>query len=368
MTPQRAELARTTLAVLFILALIAGSGWVLLPFLGAFLWAATIVIATWPVLLALEKAFGGRRAPAVAVMTITMLAIFVLPVGLAVRALASRADDIAALSTLVAGLEIPAAPAWLGKIPVVGEKIAGTWNEIAGGGPDELMNRVAPYLHSLGTWFAQNAGSVVSFAIHFLIMVILAAVLYSGGEGWAEWLRRFARRLADERGDRVAVLAAQAIRGVALGVVVTALLQTALGVLGLVVAGVPFASLLGALMFMLCIAQIGPFIVLVGATVWVYMHSGPLAGVLMLAWTLVVGLMDNVVRPVLIKRGADLPLLLIFTGVVGGMISLGIIGIFVGPVLLAVTYTLLDDWIRSAPVAVPTGVAAAEQAEPDRRA
>jgi predicted PurR-regulated permease PerM len=361
MTAPRAELARSTLGVLFILALIVGSGWVLAPFLGAFLWAATIVIATWPILIALERAFGGRRGPAVAVMTVTMLAIFVLPVGMAVRALATRADDIAALSTLIAGLQIPAAPAWLAKVPLVGERVVPAWNEIAAGGPDELMIRLEPYLRSLGTWFAQRAGSVASFFIHFLIMVVLAAVLYSGGEKWADWLRRFARRLADERGDRVAVLAAQAIRGVALGVVVTALLQTLLGSLGLVVAGVPFASVLGALMFMLCIAQLGPTIVLLGATVWVYMHSGTLAGVLMLAWSLVVGLMDNVVRPVLIKRGADLPLILIFTGVVGGMISLGIIGIFVGPVLLAVTYTLLDDWIR--PVPEPAAVSAARQGE-----
>jgi predicted PurR-regulated permease PerM len=350
MTTQRSEIARTTLAVLFIIALIAGSGWILRPFLGAFLWAATIVVATWPILIRLERRFGGRRGPAVAVMTIAMLAIFVVPVAVAVRALATRADDVAALASLLSGLQIPAAPAWIGELPVVGERIASGWNEIASAGPDQLVTRLEPYLRSLGTWFAQHAGTLASFFIHFLIMVVLAAVLYTGGEKWGEWLRRFARRLAGERGDRVAVLAAQAIRGVALGVVVTALLQTILGALGLAVTGVPFASVLTALMFMLCIAQLGPILVLLGATAWVYVHSGPVAGTLMLAWSLAVGLMDNFVRPVLIKRGADLPLLLIFVGVVGGMVSLGIIGIFVGPVVLAVTYTLLDDWTRSAAV------------------
>ncbi len=138
------------------------------------------------------------------------------------------------------------------------------------------------------------------------------------------------------------MLAAQAIRGVALGVVVTALLQTILGGIGVAIAGVPFAAVLTAIMFMLCIAQLGPILVLIGATVWVWMHSGAVAGTVMLIYSLAVGLMDNFVRPVLIKRGADLPLLLIFTGVVGGLVSLGLIGIFVGPVLLAVTYTLLN--------------------------
>jgi predicted PurR-regulated permease PerM len=101
-------------------------------------------------------------------------------------------------------------------------------------------------------------------------------------------------------------------------------------------------------MFLLCIAQLGPLLVLIAATVWVWMHSGAVAGTIMLVYALVVGLMDNFVRPVLIKRGADLPLLLIFTGVVGGLVSLGLIGIFVGPVLLAVTYTLLNDWVARA--------------------
>jgi predicted PurR-regulated permease PerM len=189
---------------------------------------------------------------------------------------------------------------------------------------------------------------MASLLVQFLITTIFAAVLYSGGEAWAAWVRGFARRLADERGDRIAVLAAQAIRGVALGVVVTALLQTILGGIGVTVAGVPFASVLTAIMFVLCIAQLGPLLVLLAATGWVWMHSGAVAGTVMLVYSLAVGLMDNFVRPVLIKRGADLPLLLIFTGVVGGLVSLGLIGIFVGPVLLAVTYTLLNDWVAPA--------------------
>ena len=348
MTEKRVELARTTLGVLFILALIVGSLWVLLPFIAAFVWAATIVIATWPVLLWLERRFGGRRGPAVLVLTLVLLAIFILPIALAARAMLTGVDDIASLASLLSGLTVPAAPGWVAGIPLLGPKMAESWNAIASAGPEGLVVKLEPHLRSFGGWFAAHAGTVASLLVQFLITTVFAAVLYSGGEAWADWVRRFARRLADERGDRVAVLAAQAVRGVALGVVVTALLQTILGGIGVAVAGVPFAAVLTAIMFLLCIAQLGPLLVLIAATVWVYMHSGPVAGTIMLVYALIVGLMDNFVRPVLIKRGADLPLLLIFTGVVGGLVSLGLVGIFVGPVLLAVAYTLLNDWVAPA--------------------
>jgi predicted PurR-regulated permease PerM len=345
MAESRAELARTTLGVLFILALIVGSLWVLRPFIAAFVWAATIVLATWPVLQWLERRFGGRRGPAVLVMIAAMLAVFVLPIGLAARAMLTGIDDVASLAGLLSGLSLPSAPGWLKNVPLVGPQIAESWNAMAGAGPEGLVEKLQPYLRGFGSWFASHAGTIASLLVQFLITTVFAAVLYSGGEAWADWVRRFARRLAGERGDQVAVLAAQAVRGVALGVVVTALLQTILGGIGVMVAGVPFAAVLTALMFLLCIAQLGPLLVLVAATAWVYMHSGPVAGTIMLVYALIVGVMDNFVRPVLIKRGADLPLLLIFTGVVGGLVSLGLVGIFVGPVLLAVTYTLLNDWV-----------------------
>jgi predicted PurR-regulated permease PerM len=140
-------------------------------------------------------------------------------------------------------------------------------------------------------------------------------------------------------------LAGQAVRGVALGVVVTALVQSILGGIGLAIAGVPFAAVLTAVMFMLAIAQIGAVPVLALAVVWTYWSVGTGWGTFLLIWTVVVGSMDNFLRPFLIKKGADLPLLLIFIGVVGGLIAFGIIGLFVGPVVLAVAHKLLTAWV-----------------------
>jgi predicted PurR-regulated permease PerM len=179
------------------------------------------------------------------------------------------------------------------------------------------------------------------------LIVVLSAVLYAGGEDWARWLRAFGQRLAAERGEASVILAGQAIRGVALGVVVTAIVQSALAGLGLAVAGVPFAAPLTAVMLFLCIAQLGPvmFLLLLGAAGWLY-NSGQTGWAIgLLIWAIFVGTMDNFLRPILIKRGADLPFILIFGGVIGGMLSFGPIGLFVGPVILAVAYRLLDAWV-----------------------
>jgi predicted PurR-regulated permease PerM len=209
----------------------------------------------------------------------------------------------------------------------------------------DLLAQAQPHVRAVAAWLAQQAGGFAFLLVQFVLIAILSAVLYAGGESWASWVRRFGRRLADEQGDRMVVLAGQAIRGVALGVVVTALVQSALGGIGLAIAGVPFAAVLTAIMFALCIAQLGPILVLLGATAWAYYSLGAGWGTFLLVWSLVVGLMDNFLRPVLIRRGADLPLLLIFTGVVGGLVAFGIVGIFVGPVVLAIAYTLLDNWV-----------------------
>jgi predicted PurR-regulated permease PerM len=342
----RADLGRITLSVLFIGGLIGGSLWILSPFLGAFIWATMIVVATWPLMRRVESVCGGRRAPAVAVM------------------LLGHVDELVALLERLPEMQLPGAPDWLARVPLVGVRAQEAWSHLVDEGLTDVMAQAQPYLRTGAAWLAKQAGSFAMLLVQFVLIVILTAVLYAGGESWAAWIRGFARRLADEQGDRMVVLAGQAIRGVALGVVVTALVQSILGGIGLAIVGVPFAGVLTAIMFALCIAQLGPFIVLIGATIWTYTTLGSGWGTFMLVWTMVVGTMDNFLRPVLIRRGADLPLLLIFAGVIGGLIAFGIVGIFVGPVVLAVAYTLLDSWIatdtREKPVPLNAGTGTAK--------
>lgn len=345
MAEVRPDLARHTLAVICIIGLIGLSLWVLRPFLAATVWATMIVVATWPLLKSLEARFGNRRAPAVAVMSLGMLLLLVLPLWLAIDIIFEHLDQLTAAGKSLATEGLPKLPDWVANLPLVGEKIAGAWNQLAAGGAAGVLAKATPYAADSGKWLLGQVGGLGGMLLQFLLVVVIAAILYAGGETGARLVRRFGRRLAGAQGEGSVILASQAIRGVALGVGVTAIVQTVLGGIGLAVVGVPYASLLSALMLMFCIAQIGPMLVLLPAVGWMYWQGDNSWATFLLVWSLVVGTLDNFLRPVLIKRGADLPLLLIFSGVIGGMLSFGLIGIFLGPVALAVTYTLLLAWI-----------------------
>jgi predicted PurR-regulated permease PerM len=349
----RNDITRTTLAVLFIGVLIIASLWILRPFLAPVIWATMVVVATWPLMLKVERALWGRRSLAVAVMTLAMLLVFVLPFWAAIGAIVDYSDRLADWGRNLKDFKIPPPPAIVEVIPLFGAKMAASWRDVAAMAPEEIAAKLGPYVGIIVKWIAAEAGTVGMLLMQFLLVVVIAAVMYSSGETAARGVRRFARRLAGQRGDDVAVLAAQAIRGVALGVVVTALVQSTLGGLGLLVAGVPFAGLLTAVMLMFCLAQVGPTLVLVPAVAWLYWSGDNVWGTVLLVWTLFVGTLDNFLRPYLIKMGADLPLLLIFAGVIGGLVSLGLVGIFVGPVVLAVAYTLVNAWVDDVPDGAP---------------
>jgi predicted PurR-regulated permease PerM len=345
----RRDLAQTTLGVLFIVTLIIASIWIIRPFLAPLIWAAMIVIATWPLMLRIEAAFGRRRWLAVTFMSVSMLLVFVVPFWTAVSTIVEYSDNIQDWAKSLKDIPLPMPPAWVEGLPLAGPKIAATWREYAAQTPDALAVKLAPYVGQGMRWLAAEAGGIGLLVVQFLLTIIIAAVMYSSGEAASSGVRKFGVRFAGKRGEDVVLLAARAIRGVALGVVVTALAQALLGGLGLAVAGVPFAGVLTAVMLMLCLAQIGPALVLIPACIWLYWTGDNLWGTLMVVWSLFVVTLDNFLRPFLIKQGADLPLLLIFAGVIGGLLSLGLLGIFVGPVVLAVSYTLLDAWVNEPP-------------------
>ena len=217
-------------------------------------------------------------------------------------------------------------------------------------GGTAIMAKVRPYIGTTTTWFVGQAAHIGRFMMHCGLMLLFSALLYWRGETVALGIRHFAYRLAAKRGDAAMLLAAQAIRAVALGVVVTALVQAVLGGIGLAVSGVPYATLLSVVMILSCLVQLGPLPVLIPAIIWLYWSGDTTWGSVLLAWSCVVGTLDNVIRPMLIRMGADLPLILILSGVIGGLIAFGMIGLFIGPVLLAVSWRLFSAWVNEAPV------------------
>ena len=337
------DLVRIVLGVLLIVLLIGGALWILSPFLPALIWATMIVVATWPLLLRLQRALGGRRSLAAAVMTGLLLVIIVAPLAVAVSTIVQQAARLS--NVKVAEIRIPLPPVWIDGVPIVGATVAAEWRVYSAATPEELASKAAPYVTPVVSWIADRAGSVGAFLLQMLLTVLLCGVLYVTGETAALGVRRFARRLQGDAGDHLVLLAAGSIRAVALGIVVTAIVQTALGTIGVAVAGVPYVTVLAAVMFVFCIAQLGPMLPMLTAVVWLYVAGATTTALALFGWTLVVGVLDNVIRPVLIRRGADLPLLLIMAGVIGGLLGFGLVGLFVGPVVLAVAYTQLTAWI-----------------------
>jgi len=341
-----ADLAGITFGVLFIGALLAAVAWIVRPFLGPAIWATMVVVATWPLMLRAQRLLWGRRTLAVLAMTLLLLLLFVVPLTLAIVTIVDNADEMVGWAKLATTWHLPEKPpTWATDLPLVGGLIERAWEQATALGLRDLLPKLTPYAGNLTRWFVGQLGSVGFLLLQFLVTVTIAAVMYATGEEAAALVRRFAHRLGGERGDSVVVLAAGAIRGVALGVGVTALVQAVLAGIGLALAGVPLAGLLTALTFMFCIAQVGPVPVLVPAAIWAFWSGQTGWGIFLLVWAAVVATLDNVLRPVLIRLGADLPLLLIFAGVIGGLLAFGLVGIFVGPVVLAVAYTLLEAWL-----------------------
>jgi predicted PurR-regulated permease PerM len=339
------DITRIILFVLVIGTLLLTSLWTLLPFLSGMIWATTIAVATWPLLLRLEHATGGRRALAVAMMTFLVLLVFIVPFALAISTLLDAAGRSPAVMNdfLTKGLGPP--PPWIDNIPVVGRQMSDRWQTVAAGGPEALAEVLQPYGRSAAAWAIAATGGFGRMVVLILLTVVLVTILYSRGETAARGVLAFANRLGGDTGERTVRLAGQAVRSVAMGVVLTALVQAVLAGIGLWFCGIPHPALLTAITFILGIAQIGPVLVLAPAVFWLYWTGSSGWATVLLVWSLPVAALDNIMRPILIRRGVQLPILLIVAGVIGGLISFGVVGLFIGPVVLAATYTLAKDWV-----------------------
>ena len=340
------DLPQMLFTLIFILLLIAACLWVVQPFILGFAWASMVVIATWPLMLRIQRLLWGRRSLAVIVMTILLLLLFIIPVALLVNSLIDNSAPVIAWATQ--GHMLPTL-SWLNDIPVVGEKLYASYQKQVAGGGAAIKAKLQPYVGRTTGFFVAQAGHFGRFMIHLAVMLLFSVLLYWRGEQAALGIRHFAVRMAGRRGDAAVLLAGQAVRAVALGVVVTALVQGVLGGIGLAISGIPYATLLTVLMILCCLVQIGPLLVLVPAIVYLYWSGDTTWGTVLLVWSCVVGTLDNILRPVLIRMGADLPLILILSGVIGGLIAFGMIGLFIGPVVLAVSYRLVSVWMNEVP-------------------
>ncbi|MGL4541826.1 MAG: AI-2E family transporter YdiK [Polymorphobacter sp.] len=341
----RDDLPRATLVVLFICGLLAAVFWVLRPFIGSAIWATLIVVAAWPLMLRLQKWFGGRRWAAVATMLIALLMLFMLPVLVVGLTIVQNATDIMTAVEHAPELATPTAPAWIAGLPLVGSRIAALWQQTVAGGAEGVWATVEPYSGRVSSWFVGQLGSAGLVLAHGALVLLLTALLFSKGELAAAQVRRVFRRLGGAHGETMLTIAGQAIRGVALGVGLTAVIQSTLAGISLTVAGAPFAGLLTMAIFLCYLGQIGSLPVMIPTIIWMYWSGNFGWATFLVVATAIIASLDNILSPLLIRKGVDLPLLVIISGVIGGLIAYGLVGIFIGPVVLAVAYTLLNAWV-----------------------
>lgn len=345
-----ASYVEKALGLVLLLMLAVGCIYVLTPFLKAILLAVTLCVSTWSLFRKAERRLGRRPTAAALLMTLMTAGLLVLPL-LALGA--NLTDDVARLAGVVRSAidqGLPP-PGWLGRVPLIGHEAERVWIEAAQQGRG-LGPTLAPYVGPVREWALRQGGTLLSGTLQVVFAIVLAFFLYRDGAYVERRLEWAMSRLGGWRARHVLRAAGAAIKSVVNGVLGTALVQGILLGFSFWLAGVPGAIVLGAVGVVLSLVPMGLLLLWLPAALWLMSDGHTGWGVFVMAWNgLFVGSLDNVLRPYLISRGIRMPMVLIFLGVLGGLLTFGIIGVFLGPVLLAVAHTLFQDWGRTRDVA-----------------
>jgi predicted PurR-regulated permease PerM len=346
-------LERFVLLLLFA-GLLLGILAVLRPFTTAILFGAILAIAGWPLRdYLLRRGLGPGLAATL--LLVLALAVVALPLMAVAPGLGDRLTQGASrLQNYIAST--PQVPSWLAGLPLIGERLARMWNKVMLAGGD-IRTALEPYSDALRQALIDAAAALGQSVLQIILSLVVATFFWVSGDALVATLRDILRRLAGETADATLDVAAGAVRSVAYGVVGTAVIQAVIMAIGLAVAGVPGAVLLGFVTLLLALSQIGaPLIIVVwaGAAVWLFGQDQQGWGIFMIFWGLVVTVIDNFIKPFLIGVGVEMPLSLTILGVFGGFVAFGFLGLFIGPTLIAIGFTLLEAW-RGRPAATPVG-------------
>lgn len=317
------------------------------PFIVPVVWGIIIAVAVYPGYRRLEAVLGGHRTIAATLFTLLMLILLIGPTVMLAGTLAESAQRLAA--DLTNGtLSIPAPSESIGSWPIIGEPLERFWR-LASENLGAALAEIRPQIATFGSWLLATVAKLGLGVLQFVLAIIIAGVFLANAHGGGQTAREIATRLAGERGADYAELGQATVRSVARGILGVALIQSLLAGLGFLAVGIPGAGLLALVCLFLAVVQIGPAIVLIGAVVYVFSTADTFTAVIFLIWSIFVGLIDNVLKPVLLGRGVKVPMVVIFAGAIGGFLASGIIGLFVGSVVLALSFTLFKAWLAESP-------------------
>ena len=316
---------------------------VLRPFLFDLLWAAILCFVTWPLYLSLRNWKLSSNQAAIGM---------VLPIGVLiltpfVAAALTIPDDIENIMHWLAdnAHTWPQAPAWLNKLPVVGERAAAGWQSM-GEDSGRIIDFARKYALSASTWVLQQGLNLVAELMHMALSILVLFFLYKNGEQLAAHVVNATQRLAGEQTQRILDIVGSSLRAVVYGILGTALVQALASTVGFLIADVPYAFVLGFVAFFLMIIPAAGTIVWLPISAWLLFEGETGMAIFIALWFLLfVGTIDNWLRPILISREVELPFVLIILGIFGGLLAFGFIGLFIGPTLLATSYALILDWL-----------------------
>ena len=346
--PNLRKVANTDqIAVLAALVLVViGCFFVLKPFLSALLWAVILTFSSWPAFRVLLVWVKGRRTLAAFLMTLVIAVVLLVPSLVIVLTLAGDVKEFAATSVAWVRQGPPAPPEWLVRVPWVGAEMIAIWKEYAADSK-QLLVAAEQFIDPLTSSLLTIGKTLGRGVLELALSMFLAFFFFRDGAKLGDRALAIAKRLAGERGDHLLrEVAGGTIRGVVYGILGTAMAQGLVAWVGFSIAGVPAAVLLGLMTFLISVIPMGPPLIWIPASIWVFQNGSVGEGIFMLLWgALGISSIDNFIRPLIISQGNKMPFVLIFMGVLGGGLAFGLIGIFLGPTLLAVTFRLGEEWL-----------------------
>ncbi|MGE8498261.1 MAG: AI-2E family transporter [Pseudomonas sp.] len=333
------------LVQILLFGLLGATLWVLAPFWSALFWAAVLSFASWPLMRLLTRLLGGRVSAAAGLLTASWTLLVAVPLVMLGFNLADHIKDATALVKNFQVSGLPPPPEWLDDVPLVGDRLVGFWQTIDQQG-SAFFATVQPYLGQVGNWLLARSAQIGGGVLELALSLVLVFFFYRDGPRLAAFARSLLERLIGDRADHYLELIAGTVQRVVNGVIGTAAAQAVLAWIGFMIAGVPGALLLGLLTFGFSLIMVPPLI-WGPAVAWLVWQGDISMAIFLGVWGFfVISGVDNILKPYLISRGGNLPLVVVLLGVFGGILAFGFMGLFLGPTLLAVAYSLLSDWVE----------------------
>jgi predicted PurR-regulated permease PerM len=333
--------AAIQIGLLFLLAM-----WclkIIYPFIGLVIWAMVIAVALYPLHLKLAGAIGGRAKWSATIIVLIGLSILLVPTWTLTGSSVEYAQTLS--SDLESGsVTVPPPADKVAEWPIIGKEVHKVWSSAATN-LEATLNKYQPQLKQLGPWLLKTIAGTAKGILGFAVSIIVAGVFMVSAEPAHGAFRAIGQRLDGERGADFADLAVATIRSVAKGVLGVAFIQTLLAAIGLIAMDIPGAGIWAMIILLLAIMQLPPLLVLAPIAIWVFSVAEPIPATIFLVYALFVSFSDAILKPLLLGRGVDIPMLVILLGAIGGMITSGIIGLFIGAVILALGYKLFIFWL-----------------------